>query len=195
VLLCVPDDAIALASRAVTPGPLVGHCSGASNLEILGGHEAFSLHPLMTVTPDGADFRGVAAAVAGTTPAALALGLVGALRSLAAVYSVTSTLQADGDLPADDPVALGLYLAAGELVTNAVKHSTATRVDIGLTVEPDEVRLSVTDNGIGGVHAVPTAVADRVRTIHGHAQIDSPVGLRTTVQIRVDRASAAGVPA
>lgn len=130
-----------------------------------------------------------------TTPAALALGLVGALRSLAAVYSVTSTLQADGDLPADDPVALGLYLAAGELVTNAVKHSTATRVDIGLTVEPDEVRLSVTDNGIGGVHAVPTAVADRVRTIHGHAQIDSPVGLRTTVQIRVDRASAAGVPA
>src|SRR3954471_16451299 len=30
VLLCVPDAQIAAAAAAVTPGPLVGHCSGAS---------------------------------------------------------------------------------------------------------------------------------------------------------------------
>ncbi|HZM66146.1 MAG TPA: ATP-binding protein [Nakamurella sp.] len=130
-----------------------------------------------------------------TTPAALTLGLVGALGSLAAVYPVSTTLESVGDLPADDPLALGLYLAAGEIVTNAVKHSTATRVDIGLTVGTDEVRLSVADNGIGGVPAVPAAVADRVRTFHGHAQIDSPVGGGTVVQIQVARSSAAGVPA
>ena len=120
-----------------------------------------------------------------TIPAALNLGLAGALRSLAAGHPMSTTLQADGDLPAHDPVASGLYLAAGELVTNAAKHSTATRVDIELTVGPDEVRLTVRDNGIGGVPAVPPGVAGRVRTMNGHAVIDSPVGVGTTVQIRV----------
>ncbi len=82
VLLCVPDGAIAAAAEAVTaPGVVLGHCSGASRLDVLGEHEGFSLHPLMTVTRDGADFRGVTAAVAGRTPRALAVAtaLAGAL--------------------------------------------------------------------------------------------------------------------
>jgi predicted short-subunit dehydrogenase-like oxidoreductase (DUF2520 family) len=67
VLLCVPDSEIAHAAAAIAPGPLVGHCSGATGLEPLGGHEAFSLHPLMTVTATGADFNGAAAAIDGST--------------------------------------------------------------------------------------------------------------------------------
>src|SRR4051812_33223166 len=67
VLLCVPDAAIADAARRVPAGRLVGHCSGATTLAELDGHEAFSIHPLTTVTPDGARFDGVSAAVAGTT--------------------------------------------------------------------------------------------------------------------------------
>lgn len=66
VLLCVPDGEIRAAAAAIPPGPLVGHCSGASTLEPLGGHRAFSLHPLMTVPAEGvADFAGVPCAVAG----------------------------------------------------------------------------------------------------------------------------------
>lgn len=74
VLLCVPDGEIARAAAAVTvrPGRLVGHCSGASTLEPLGAHEAFSLHPLMTITGPQTVFDGCAAAVAGSTPRALA---------------------------------------------------------------------------------------------------------------------------
>src|SRR5690242_7357547 len=49
VLLCVPDGEIAAAAAAVPPGPLVGHCSGATGLEALGDREGFSLHPLMSV--------------------------------------------------------------------------------------------------------------------------------------------------
>src|SRR5690242_470525 len=30
VLLCVPDTEISAAARAIPPGPLVGHCSGAT---------------------------------------------------------------------------------------------------------------------------------------------------------------------
>lgn len=81
VLLCVPDEQIAAAAARVSPGPLVGHCSGATSLEALGGHEAFSLHPLMTVPDGGADLRGAGCAIAGSTPRALATAsaLAGAL--------------------------------------------------------------------------------------------------------------------
>jgi predicted short-subunit dehydrogenase-like oxidoreductase (DUF2520 family) len=71
VLLCVPDAEIARAAAHVARGPLVGHCSGATGLDALTPHEAFSLHPLMTVTAQGADFSGAGAAIAGTTPRAL----------------------------------------------------------------------------------------------------------------------------
>jgi predicted short-subunit dehydrogenase-like oxidoreductase (DUF2520 family) len=78
VLLCVPDAEIAAAASLVPAGAPVGHCSGASGLEVLAGHEAFSLHPLMTVTAesdpgDHAPFAGAGAAVAGSTPRALEL--------------------------------------------------------------------------------------------------------------------------
>ncbi|HEX7299957.1 MAG TPA: Rossmann-like and DUF2520 domain-containing protein [Solirubrobacteraceae bacterium] len=73
VLLCVPDAEIAAAAAAIVSGPLVGHCSGATGLDALAPHEAFGLHPLMTVTDAGADFSGAGAAVAGTTKRALDL--------------------------------------------------------------------------------------------------------------------------
>jgi predicted short-subunit dehydrogenase-like oxidoreductase (DUF2520 family) len=72
VLLCVPDGEIAGAAAAVAPGRLVGHCSGALGLEVLGEHEGFSMHPLMTVTHAGARFAGAGAAVDGTSERAVA---------------------------------------------------------------------------------------------------------------------------
>lgn len=75
VLLCVPDAEIAAAAAAIAPraGRLVGHCSGATTLAVLAPHTAFSLHPLMTVPAEGEPpFAGATAAVAGSTPSALA---------------------------------------------------------------------------------------------------------------------------
>jgi predicted short-subunit dehydrogenase-like oxidoreductase (DUF2520 family) len=73
VLLCVPDTAISTAATTVPPGPLVGHCSGATGLDALGPRPAFSVHPLMTVahgaSPDV--LRGAGAAIDGSTPEAL----------------------------------------------------------------------------------------------------------------------------
>ncbi|HEV3053404.1 MAG TPA: DUF2520 domain-containing protein, partial [Solirubrobacteraceae bacterium] len=67
VLLCVPDGDIAGAAALIDPELLVGHCSGATRLDALAGHaEAFSLHPLMTVTGEGASFAGAGAAIAGS---------------------------------------------------------------------------------------------------------------------------------
>jgi predicted short-subunit dehydrogenase-like oxidoreductase (DUF2520 family) len=74
VLLCVPDGEIAAAAAAVMPrdGLLVGHCSGATGLDALHPHEALGLHPLMTVTTQGAAFAGAGCAVAGSTARAAA---------------------------------------------------------------------------------------------------------------------------
>jgi predicted short-subunit dehydrogenase-like oxidoreductase (DUF2520 family) len=75
VILAVPDAEIANAAAAIDgrprsgPGPLLGHCSGATTLAPLAPHEAFSLHPLMTVPADGpARLAGASAAIAGSTP-------------------------------------------------------------------------------------------------------------------------------
>jgi predicted short-subunit dehydrogenase-like oxidoreductase (DUF2520 family) len=74
VLLAVPDAEIATAAAALErhgAGPLVGHCSGATTLDVLAPHEAFSLHPLMTVPAEGpSPLAGASAAIAGTTPRA-----------------------------------------------------------------------------------------------------------------------------
>jgi predicted short-subunit dehydrogenase-like oxidoreductase (DUF2520 family) len=92
VLLCVPDGEIGAAAAAVDPGPLVGHCSGATGLGVIDGHEAFSLHPLMTVTRDGAPFAGAGCAVAGATPRALAIA-----RELARSLGMAPVAIADAD--------------------------------------------------------------------------------------------------
>jgi len=75
VLLAVPDAQIETAAAALPadrPGLLAGHLSAATTLAPLAGHEAFSLHPLMTVTERGATFAGATAAIAGATPRATA---------------------------------------------------------------------------------------------------------------------------
>ncbi len=72
VLLAVTDSQIANAAKAVAPGPLVGHCSGATSLAPLGDHEKFSLHPLIAVPRGGAPaFAGAACAIAGSSVRAL----------------------------------------------------------------------------------------------------------------------------
>jgi predicted short-subunit dehydrogenase-like oxidoreductase (DUF2520 family) len=107
VLLCVPDDEIAAAAAAIAPGPLVGHCSGATGLAGV----AFSLHPLMTV-PDGAPpgvFAGAGCAVDGVTPGALAVA-----EALAAALGMRSTRVEDEDRAAYHAAA---SIAANFLVT------------------------------------------------------------------------------
>jgi predicted short-subunit dehydrogenase-like oxidoreductase (DUF2520 family) len=67
VVLCVPDGQIAPAAALIAPGRVVGHCSGATGLDPLAPHEAFSMHPLMTVTHREVAFSGAGAAVDGST--------------------------------------------------------------------------------------------------------------------------------
>jgi predicted short-subunit dehydrogenase-like oxidoreductase (DUF2520 family) len=84
---------------------LVGHCSAATTLAALAPHEAFSLHPLMTVTPAGATFAGATAAIAGATPRALAVA-----DRLATTLGMRPVTVADADRAA--------YHAAASIASN-----------------------------------------------------------------------------
>ena len=105
VLLAVPDREISVAAAVVHPGPLVGHCAGAWGLDLLAPHEAFGMHPLMTVTREGAMFAGAGAAVAGSTPRALAFA-----RHLAELLEMDAYEVADEDRAA--------YHAAASIASN-----------------------------------------------------------------------------
>jgi predicted short-subunit dehydrogenase-like oxidoreductase (DUF2520 family) len=126
VLLCVPDSEIAGAAAAIEPGPLVGHCSGATGLDVLAPHEAFSLHPLMTV-PAGAPpgvLTGAGCAVDGSTPRALAVA-----EALAARLGMHATRVADEDRAA--------YHAAASIASNflVTLEGAAERLAAGAGVE------------------------------------------------------------
>jgi predicted short-subunit dehydrogenase-like oxidoreductase (DUF2520 family) len=123
VLLCVPDGEIGAAAGAVPAGLAVGHCSGATGLDVLAGHDAFSLHPLMTVTADAAatTFAGAGAAVAGSTPAMLELA-----RGLARRLGMRPIEIAPGDRTA--------YHAAASIASNFLVTLEAAAERLAATV-------------------------------------------------------------
>lgn len=79
------------------------------------------------------------------------LGLASALKSLTGeVHGVAARCRIEGELPElGEEVELVIYRVAQESITNAVRHSGATRIHLLVHVEPSEVRLRVRDNGAG----------------------------------------------
>jgi predicted short-subunit dehydrogenase-like oxidoreductase (DUF2520 family) len=160
VLVCVPDAEIGPAAALVAPGAPVGHCSGATGLGVLDGHEAFSLHPLMTVTDDrdATPFAGAGAAIAGSTPSALRLA-----RELAVALGMHPI-----EIPAEDRAA---YHAAASIASNflitleAAAERLAETVGVGREDLLPLVRATV-DNwanlGAGRALTGPVARGDEV---------------------------------
>lgn len=131
VLLCVPDSEIATAAAAIEPGPIVGHCSGATTLRPLldAGHEALSMHPLMTVPRDRpADFTGAGAAVAGSSERALH-----AARVIAARLGMRPVVIADEDRVA--------YHAAATIASNFLTTIEGAAERLGATAGVDRELL------------------------------------------------------
>lgn len=136
VLLCVPDGEIATAAALIEPGRPVGHCSGASRLDVLAPHESFSLHPLMTVTAEGAAFAGAGAAIAGSTPRALELAA-----SLASALEMRAVEVDEADRPAYHAAAT---IASNFLITiEAAAEGLAARVGVDRALLVPLVRAAV----------------------------------------------------
>lgn len=167
VLLAVPDAEIAAAARRVPAGPLVGHLSGANHLEVLGAHEGFALHPLMTITGPGAAFAGAGAAVAGTTPRAL-----DAARALAAALGMRAT-----EIAAEHRAA---YHAAASVASNFL-----------ITLEAAAERLA-REAGAGRELLVPLVRATVENWAeHGEAALTGPIARGDAETVARQRAAVA----
>lgn len=167
VLLCVPDREISRAAAALRPRPgmLVGHCSGATTLAAIKTHEAFSLHPLMTIPREGARFAGATGAVAGTGDRALSTAY-----ALAAALGMTAVQVADGDRTA--------YHAAAAIASNQLLAVLRLADRLGGTVGLEREHLgpivrATVENwlGTGAAHALtgPVVRGDEA-TISGHRE-------------------------
>jgi predicted short-subunit dehydrogenase-like oxidoreductase (DUF2520 family) len=170
VLLCVPDGEIAAAAAALPSGALVGHCSGATGLDVLAPHEGFSLHPLMTVPPGAPPtiFAGAGCAVDGTTPRALA-----AAESLAAALGMRATHVADEDRVA--------YHAAASIASNFLVTLEGAAERLAATAGVDRallaplVRAAVENWAAGGAERAltgPIARGDEATVARQRAAVE-----------------------
>jgi signal transduction histidine kinase len=126
-------------------------------------------------------------------PILLDRGLVAALESLAVRSAVTvrvvSSLPEGADLPTE--LERNAYFIAAEGLTNAVKHSGASAIDLRLDLrrvadsEETWLDVTVTDDGRGGAKAVPghglAGLQERVLGQGGTLDISSPKGGPTVV--------------
>lgn len=90
-------------------------------------------------------------------------------------------------------IAYTAYRIIQELLSNSIKHSKATRLDVRLTLKEDTLSIEVSDNGVGfdtdktykgiGLHTV----AERAKGINGQLDITSGNrGTRIEVSVKIE---------
>jgi two-component system CheB/CheR fusion protein len=126
-----------------------------------------------------------------------ASGLVAALEELATkvehMFHVSCMFVCDGPvLVHDNLVATHLYRIAQEAISNAVKHGRAKTIMIDLTADARQLRLVITDDGVGlgraasdgkgiGLHTMQY----RARLIGGSVEVGPGESRGTSVVCRV----------
>ena len=148
-------------------------------------------------TPERASFaadltnaaEAVRSVVRDAQPSALDRGLGAALHVLASSSPVPVLVESTGDLGPHHELTRPLWLLANEAVANALKHAAPTRLAVSLRVRQTSVTLTVTDDGAGGLAAVPRALAERAEAHGGVAMIDSERGRGTRITVRIPRLS------
>ncbi|MGW6915960.1 histidine kinase [Kitasatospora sp. NPDC054939] len=120
-------------------------------------------------------------------------GLAGALAALGARSAIDTTLDIGtlGAVPA--AVEAVAYFTVAEALTNAAKHSRATRTAVRVARTGDRLSIEVTDDGIGGADETRgtgiTGIRHRVRALDGTVRLHSPHGGPTTMTVSLACAS------
>lgn len=128
-------------------------------------------------------------------------GLAGALQDeverLQKRAGLHVALRVSGDtegLPA--PVAAGLLRIAQESLHNTLRHARASRAEVELTVGPDGVTLTVSDDGVGFDPAAPPrsselggfglrGMYERARLLGGELTVDTAPNQGTRITVRI----------
>jgi signal transduction histidine kinase len=116
-------------------------------------------------------------------------GLAPAIESLAdrSTVPVETGVDVSERLPA--PVEAAAYYLVAEALTNVARYAEATSARVEVRHDGDELLVLVADDGVGGVD--PSAggglrgLEDRVATVGGTLEIDSPIGGGTRLRARI----------
>ncbi|MEL5959596.1 sensor histidine kinase [Streptomyces sp. CLV115] len=112
------------------------------------------------------------------------LGLEEALAGVAQRCGIPLRIGFSLPQPLPRPVETAVYFVVCEAVTNAAKHSGATRVLVRVRGDGDRVSVSVEDNGTGGADPLGgglSGLRSRVEALDGRLYTDSPCGGPTTI--------------
>jgi signal transduction histidine kinase len=123
-------------------------------------------------------------------PVLVERGLYAATEDLVDLLPLPTDLQLpDSRARLDPAVEHAAYLVVSEAVTNAIKHSKASRLEIRLQPGVDVLTIDVGDDGIGGASASGGSglrgLADRVDVLGGRFDLDSPPGAGTRLRVEV----------
>ncbi|EMF52009.1 GAF domain-containing protein [Streptomyces bottropensis] len=117
--------------------------------------------------------------------------VVRAVGEAASVLGFAPGLRMDGLLDTHVPRETAEHVVAvlGEALTNVARHARADRVGVALETDGREVRLTVTDNGVGippgGRRSGLGNMAERAQQLGGELQLSSPATGGTTLVWRV----------
>ncbi|MFJ9181079.1 sensor histidine kinase [Streptomyces sp. NPDC102360] len=120
-------------------------------------------------------------------------GLEGAVSAVAAGTGIPAEVKLGelGSLP--KAVEAAAYFIVAETLTNAAKHSGATRVTVRLTRQDAALLVEVTDNGLGGVDETlgsgVIGIRRRAAALDGTVLVSSPSGGPTAVTVELPCAS------
>ncbi len=123
--------------------------------------------------------------------------LAEALAALTQELTTTSDLQTrldvtGGSRPLPVRVEAGLYRIAQEALTNVAQHADASQVDVRLVTTPDQVQLTIEDDGRGfDTAGVPedryglVGLNERAKLLGGRLTLESAPGAGTRVEVIV----------
>ncbi|MFA1541479.1 sensor histidine kinase [Actinomadura monticuli] len=128
--------------------------------------------------------------VRGIHPPVLAdRGIGDAVKALALDHPLSVEVRADLPERPEAPVESAAYFAVSEILTNAAKHSGASRVWVDMGYENGMLRITVTDDGRGGAALDGgtglRGIERRIGTFDGVLALSSPVGGPTMVTLEL----------
>ncbi|WP_242171746.1 MULTISPECIES: transporter substrate-binding domain-containing protein [unclassified Pseudomonas] len=114
-------------------------------------------------------------------------------RRFEARTQIPCLVQVPDNLPAlSDAKAIGLFRILQEALTNVMRHAQAHTVELTLSVEGTELRLTISDDGVGFIETQGRPVSfgvvgmrERVLMIGGRLSLHSELGEGTTLSVTV----------
>lgn len=137
------------------------------------------------------------------------MGLAGALEAYLAQWGeehqLSTALSVTSGAEPTSQLAITLFRILQESLNNVAKHANATRVQVTLTVDPDQIQLRIEDDGVGfaadevmtEAHARPigtgrglTGMRERTAIFGGTLQVQTTPGNGTRIEVTLPRPTA-----